>query len=98
MNVSASAPSTPLEDRMGPLIRVKARPICEYKNWCEYAALTRLSRPKNARLWCGGGTLYEAKKCKTRIGWGDAARIASACCTEEMQILEEITLDDVRAS
>jgi hypothetical protein len=36
MNVSA--PSTPLEDRMGRLIRIKARPICEYKNWCEYAA------------------------------------------------------------
>jgi hypothetical protein len=45
--VSASAPSTPLEDRMGQLIRVKAKPICEYKNWCRYAALTRISRPKD---------------------------------------------------
>lgn len=33
MNVSA--PSTPLEDRMGRLIRIKAKPICEYKNWCQ---------------------------------------------------------------
>jgi hypothetical protein len=45
--VSTSAPSTPLEERMGQLTRVKAKPICEYKNWCEYAALTRISRPKN---------------------------------------------------
>jgi hypothetical protein len=57
--VSASAPSTPLEDRMGQLIRVKAKPICEYKNWCDYAALTRISRPKMFHDRCGGGSLCE---------------------------------------
>jgi hypothetical protein len=30
---------------MGRMIRVKAKPICEYKNRCEYAALTRIIRP-----------------------------------------------------
>jgi hypothetical protein len=59
--VSASAPSTPLEDRMGRLIRIKARPICEYKNWCGYAALTRISQPRRFHDRCGGGRMYEIK-------------------------------------
>jgi hypothetical protein len=62
MMMSASAPSTPLEDRMGWLIRIKARPICEYKNWCGYAALTRISRPRRFHDRCGGGRMYEIKK------------------------------------
>jgi hypothetical protein len=44
---------------MGRLIRVKAKPICEYKNWCEYATLTRISRPKMFHDRCGGGSLCE---------------------------------------
>jgi hypothetical protein len=40
------SPATPLADRMGRLIRIKAKPIYEYKNRCDYAALTRIIRPK----------------------------------------------------
>ena len=47
-------PAAPLADRMGRLIRIKATPICDYKNRCDYAALTRITRPKAFYHRCGG--------------------------------------------
>ena len=55
-------PSTPLVERMGRLIRVKAKPICEYKNWCDYAA-SGPDQPSHKRSTIG----VEGEECDETI-------------------------------
>jgi hypothetical protein len=52
---------------MGRLIRIKAKRICEYKNSCEYAALTRIIQPKTFHHRDGADLLSSEAKRRDEV-------------------------------